>query len=157
MRRHPARAAAWLTIGALAVLPVAACGSSSGSSASADEISISTGACGGNWHLGTARRAELHRQHGQQDRGVEVLEVHRDRRHLRRLRRSNYVSHNVTDQSSVVSFIENNWLHGQRLGHGSFDVLAGNLAGWDGVLDFHNRPNFKPVILNPTTGAVVKQ
>jgi iron uptake system component EfeO len=53
MRRHPARAAAWLTIGALAVLPVAACGSSSGSSASADEISISTGACGGNWHLGT--------------------------------------------------------------------------------------------------------
>jgi iron uptake system component EfeO len=52
MRRHPARAAAWLTIGALAVLPVAACGSSSGSSASADEISISTGACGGNWHLG---------------------------------------------------------------------------------------------------------
>jgi phospholipase C len=71
--------------------------------------------------------------------------------------RSNYVSHNLTDQSSVVSFIENNWLHGQRLGHGSFDVLAGNLAGWGGVLDFHTRPNFKPVILNPTTGAVVKQ
>jgi phospholipase C len=71
--------------------------------------------------------------------------------------RSNYVSHSLTDQSSVVSFIENNWLHGQRLGHGSFDVLAGNLAGWGGVLDFHTRPNFKPVILNPTTGAVVKQ
>ncbi len=71
--------------------------------------------------------------------------------------RSNYVSHNLTDQSSVVSFIENNWLRGQRLGHGSFDVLAGNLAGWGGVLDFHTRPNFKPVILNPTTGAVVKQ
>jgi iron uptake system component EfeO len=53
MRRHPARAAAWLTIGALAVLPVAACGSSSGSSASADEISISTGGCGGSWHLDT--------------------------------------------------------------------------------------------------------
>jgi iron uptake system component EfeO len=54
MRRHPARAAAWLTIGALAVLPVAACGSSSGSSASADEISISTGGCGGDWHLDTS-------------------------------------------------------------------------------------------------------
>ena len=52
MRRHPARAAAWLTIGALIVLPVAACGSGSGSSAStADEISISTGGCGGDWHL----------------------------------------------------------------------------------------------------------
>jgi phospholipase C len=71
--------------------------------------------------------------------------------------RSNYVSHNLTDQSSVVSFIENNWLRGQRLGRGSFDVLAGNLAGWGGVLDFHTRPNFRPLILNPTTGAVVSK
>jgi phospholipase C len=71
--------------------------------------------------------------------------------------RSNYVSHNLTDQSSVVSFIENNWLRGQRIGHGSFDVLAGNLASWGGVLDFHTRPNFKPLILNPTTGAVVSK
>jgi phospholipase C len=63
----------------------------------------------------------------------------------------------VTDQSSVVSFIENNWLRGQRIGHGSFDVLAGNLAGRGGVLDFHTRPNFKPVILNPSTGAVVSK
>ena len=71
--------------------------------------------------------------------------------------RSNYVSHNLTDQSSVVSFIENNWLHGQRIGKGSFDVLAGNLAGRGGVLDFNTRPNFRPLILNPTTGAVVSK
>ncbi len=71
--------------------------------------------------------------------------------------RSNYVSHNLTDQSSVVSFIENNWLRGQRLGHGSFDVLAGNLAGRGGVLDFNTRPNFRPLILNPSTGAVVSK
>ena len=32
--------------------------------------------------LGPDRRAELHRQHGQPDRGVQVLEVHRDRHHL---------------------------------------------------------------------------
>ena len=55
MRRHPARArsAVWLTIGALAILPLAACASAgaSSSAAAADEISISTGACGGSWHL----------------------------------------------------------------------------------------------------------
>jgi phospholipase C len=71
--------------------------------------------------------------------------------------KSNYVSHNVTDQSSVTSFIENNWLHGQRIGNGSYDKIAGNLAGRGGVLDFRVRPNFKPLILNPTTGAVVSK
>ena len=71
--------------------------------------------------------------------------------------RSNYVSHNVTDQSSVTSFIENNWLHGQRIGSGSYDKIAGNLAGRGGVLDFNVRPQFKPLILNPTTGAVVSK
>ncbi|HEY2522359.1 MAG TPA: alkaline phosphatase family protein [Streptosporangiaceae bacterium] len=71
--------------------------------------------------------------------------------------KSNYVSHNLTDQSSVTSFIENNWLRGQRIGHGSFDVIAGNLAGRGGVLDFQTRPHFKPVILNPSTGAVVSK
>ncbi len=71
--------------------------------------------------------------------------------------KSNYVSHNVTDQSSVTSFIENNWLHGQRIGNGSYDKIAGNLAERGGVLDFRVRPNFKPLILNPTTGAVVSK
>jgi phospholipase C len=71
--------------------------------------------------------------------------------------RSNYVSHNVTDQASVTSFIENNWLHGQRIGGGSYDAISGNLAGRGGVLDFNVRPQFKPLILNPTTGAVVSK
>jgi iron uptake system component EfeO len=62
MRRHPARpraercrarSAVWLTIGALATIPLAACGrgASPASSATAGEISISTGGCGGAWHL----------------------------------------------------------------------------------------------------------
>jgi iron uptake system component EfeO len=64
MRRHPARIraarphgrpvrpGAWFTVGALAVVSLAACGSGSGSAAApAGEISISTGGCGGNWHL----------------------------------------------------------------------------------------------------------
>jgi iron uptake system component EfeO len=64
MRRHPARIraahphgrparpAAWFTVGTLAVVSLAACGSGSGSAAApAGEISISTGGCGGSWHL----------------------------------------------------------------------------------------------------------
>src|ERR1700744_6407167 len=55
MRRHPAsaRSAVWLTIGALAILPLAACASAGAYSSAdaADEISISPGGCGGTWHL----------------------------------------------------------------------------------------------------------
>jgi phospholipase C len=69
--------------------------------------------------------------------------------------RSNYVSHNVTDQSSIVRFIEDNWLGGERIGNGSYDAIAGSLYAPGGVLDFHTFPNFFPVILDPTTGEVV--
>jgi phospholipase C len=62
--------------------------------------------------------------------------------------RENYVSHNLTDQASVVTFIEDNWLHGQRIGNGSFDGIAGRLDAPGGVLDFRTRPHFQPVILN---------
>src|ERR1700753_4309927 len=64
MRRHPARnraarrpgrpagPAAWFTVGALAVVSLAACGSGSGSAAApAGQNTISTGDCGGSWHL----------------------------------------------------------------------------------------------------------
>ena len=64
----------------------------------------------------------------------------------------NYVSHNVTDQSSVVKFIEDNWLGGQSTGPGSFTNVAGSLDARGGVLDFWARPHFRPVILNPDTG-----
>jgi phospholipase C len=69
--------------------------------------------------------------------------------------RDNYVSSNLTDQASVVKFIEDNWLGGQRLGNGSFDAISGNLDARGGVLDFRVRPNFTPLILNPATGGVV--
>jgi hypothetical protein len=48
-----------------------------------------------------------------------------------------------------------NWLHGQRLGEGSYDASAGRLDAPGGLLNFQVRPNFQPVILNPTTGEVV--
>jgi phospholipase C len=68
--------------------------------------------------------------------------------------RENYVSGNLTDTASVVKFIEDNWLRGERI-TGSFDAGSGSLDAPGGLLDFYTRPHFNPVILNPTTGAVV--
>ncbi len=68
--------------------------------------------------------------------------------------RENYVSNNLTDTSSVVKFIEDNWLHGERI-PGSFDATAGSLDAPGGLLDFQVFPHLTPLILSPTTGAVV--
>jgi phospholipase C len=67
--------------------------------------------------------------------------------------RENYVSGNLTDTASVVKFIEDNWLRGQRIPD-SFDATSGSLDAPGGVLDFFTFPHLKPVILNPATGAV---
>src|SRR5499426_4525971 len=42
--------------------------------------------------------------------------------------KKNYVSHVLTDQTSILRFIEDNWLGGQRLSAISFDNVAGSLA-----------------------------
>jgi phospholipase C len=68
--------------------------------------------------------------------------------------RENYVSSNLTDTTSVVKFIEDNWLKGERIPD-SFDAVSGSLDAPGGVLDFDVRPHDTPLILNPTTGAVV--
>jgi phospholipase C len=66
----------------------------------------------------------------------------------------NYVSSNLTDTTSVVKFIEDNWLKGERIPD-SFDAVSNSLDAAGGVLDFNAKPHFTPLILNPTTGAVV--
>jgi phospholipase C len=68
--------------------------------------------------------------------------------------RSNYVSGNLTDTTSIVKFIEDNWLGGERI-PGSYDEVSGSLDAHGGLLDFHVKPHFTPLILNPSTGAVV--
>ena len=68
--------------------------------------------------------------------------------------RENYLSNDLTDTTSVVKFIEDNWLHSERI-PGSFDATSGSLDAPGGLLDFHAYPHFRPVILNPATGAVV--
>ena len=67
--------------------------------------------------------------------------------------KQNYVSHALTDTTSVLRFIEDNWTLG-RLGDQSFDALAGSL---DDLFNFTGKPHTAPVLLNPTTGAVVKR
>jgi phospholipase C len=61
----------------------------------------------------------------------------------------NFVDHEVTDQSSVVRFIEDNWLDGERI-KGSYDAVAGSLFI---MFDFSQFPYTK-LKLDPTTGAV---
>jgi phospholipase C len=69
--------------------------------------------------------------------------------------RQNYVSHKIIDQSSVVRFIEDNWLGGQRLGGGSFDAIAGSI---DDMFDFSSRTwRQDGLFLNPSTGEPVNQ
>lgn len=65
----------------------------------------------------------------------------------------NYVDHALTDQTSVIRFIENNWLHGERVGHGSFDAIAGPLTG---MFDFQH-PDGRRYILNDSTGTVIER
>jgi phospholipase C len=62
--------------------------------------------------------------------------------------KSNFVDGTTTDQSSILRFIEDNWLSGERLGGGSFDALAGTL---DNMFSWHS-PDFAPLFLSPATG-----
>jgi phospholipase C len=68
--------------------------------------------------------------------------------------KGNTVSNNQTDTTSVVKFIEQNWLGGETI-PGSFDKISGSIDAKGGLLDFNVKPNYTPLILNPTTGAVV--
>ncbi len=47
--------------------------------------------------------------------------------------KKNFVDHTVTDQSSIIRFIEDYWLQGQRIGDGSYDAIANSI---DGMFDF---------------------
>lgn len=66
--------------------------------------------------------------------------------------RHNFVDHTVTDQTSILRFVEDNWLGGQRIGTGSFDTIANPL---NNMFDFGPAPrNIEPYTLDPSTGTV---
>lgn len=72
--------------------------------------------------------------------------------------KQNYVDHTLTNQASIIAFIEYNWSLGtigtidgstspQTPGTASFDQSAGSLLG---MFNFTGAPNLKHLMLNPT-------
>jgi phospholipase C len=63
--------------------------------------------------------------------------------------RQNFVDHSVTDQSSIIHFVEDNWLGGQRIGNGSFDAIANSISQ---MFNFKKIRSNGTLFLNPSTG-----
>jgi phospholipase C len=62
--------------------------------------------------------------------------------------KQNFVDHTLINQSSIIRFVEDNWLSGIRIGQGSFDAISNSI---DSMLDFDQTPH-GPLILDPSTG-----
>jgi phospholipase C len=63
--------------------------------------------------------------------------------------RRNFVDHTVTDQTSIIRFIEDNWLDGERIGSGSFDAIANSITQ---MFSFEKIRHNGVLYLNPSTG-----
>ncbi len=63
----------------------------------------------------------------------------------------NYVDGTLTDQTSILRFIEDNWDLG-RIGDQSLDEKAGTLLN---MFDFQ-RPRFRRLFLDPATGQIIR-
>ncbi|MGC2185422.1 MAG: alkaline phosphatase family protein, partial [Terriglobales bacterium] len=63
--------------------------------------------------------------------------------------RENFVDNTVTDQTSVLRFIEDNWLGGQRIGGGSFDSYANSITQ---MFDFRHHERADRLFLDPISG-----
>jgi phospholipase C len=62
--------------------------------------------------------------------------------------KANFVDHSVTDQTSILRFIEDNWTLG-RIGGSSFDTIAGSLLN---MLEFTDGGDARKLFLDPATG-----
>ena len=60
----------------------------------------------------------------------------------------NYVDHTLTDQTSILRFIEDNWLSSARIA-GSFDAIAGTL---NNMLNLTGTASTATLFLDPATG-----
>lgn len=67
--------------------------------------------------------------------------------------RRNFVAHNVTDQSSVLGFIETNW-HLPLIGDQSADAKAGSI---EPMFDFAHEHGARRLFLDPATGEVKRR
>jgi len=74
--------------------------------------------------------------------------------------KTSFVDHTLTDQTSSLRFIEENWgletidEFEKPAGQGSFDRLAGTVMN---MFDFDGRPNLRQLILEPLSGRVVSE
>jgi phospholipase C len=62
--------------------------------------------------------------------------------------KAGYVDHSLTDQTSILRFIEDNWGLG-RIGGSSFDGLAGSL---ENLFEFQDGGDARKLFLDPATG-----
>ena len=65
--------------------------------------------------------------------------------------KKNFIDDSITDQSSILRFVEDNWDLG-RIGSGSTDAIAGTL---NNMFDFGDGPRARRLILDPQTGTVI--
>jgi phospholipase C len=63
--------------------------------------------------------------------------------------KANFINHERISLASVVRFIEDNWLHGERLGGGAFDASTGSVTG---MFDFAAGGKNPALYLDPATG-----
>ncbi len=80
--------------------------------------------------------------------------------------KADYVSHQRISLASVARFIEDNWLHGERLGGGSFDATTGSIMDMfrfgghergDDERDSARHARLNPrLFLDPSTGTVLR-
>jgi phospholipase C len=68
--------------------------------------------------------------------------------------RVNYVDDTQISQASVIRFIEDNWLKGERIGQGSNDASTGSIMS---MFDFNRGPfdQAQKLFLDPETGLPV--
>ena len=73
---------------------------------------------------------------------------------ISRLAKRNYVDHSLNDTTSMLRFIEYNWGLGTIGDPQPFDVLAsGTILG---MFDFDQDPDDAPLIIDRTTGQVIR-
>jgi phospholipase C len=68
--------------------------------------------------------------------------------------KTNYIDHTLLDQSSVIRFIEDNWLGGQRIQPGgSYDTIAGSIESmFTFAATSPNSVSNRVLLLDPVTG-----
>ena len=64
------------------------------------------------------------------------------------------ITHGLITQASVVRFIEDNWLHGTRLGGGSFDASSGSIMD---MFDLSGGGHTPTLFLDPSSGEPAQQ